>query len=226
MLIFLLASFLMGCTANNVDDSTAVNLHQSASVTDADDDAPEWVQKEKTDSRLFSGLNLDGIGDLDDEVYVSIYHFGEYDDNITVLQIHLGTGETIAKIFPVFGAYTLQTGHLFSEEKEAIILEIEVPGSNYGAANVFVLDVCAAEIDPVPSVVTRLDSTVDSAIAGTDNTLSDFGEITNGTTVVDVEDFPLQGLMIYFTGANGQWRELYELLFWSDSGWSTKSEMF
>ena len=47
MLIFLLASFLMGCTANNVDDSTAVNLHQSASVTDADDDAPEWVQKKK-----------------------------------------------------------------------------------------------------------------------------------------------------------------------------------
>ena len=105
-------------------------------------------------------------------------------------------------------------------------MEIEVPGSNYGAANVFVLDVCAAEIDPVPSVVTRLDSTVDSAIAGVDNTLSDFGEITNGTTVVDVEDFPLQVLMIYFTGANGQWRELYELLFWSDSGWSTKSEMF
>lgn len=67
---------------------------------------------------------------------------------------------------------------------------------------------------------------LDSAIAGTDNTLSDFGEIPNGTTVVDVEDFPLQGLMIHFTGANGQWRELYELLFWSDSGWSTKSEMF
>ncbi len=63
---------------------------------------------------------------------------GDFEDNITVMRIHLGTGETMAKVFPVYGNFSLQTGRLFSENKDALILEVENPTSSYGAANILV----------------------------------------------------------------------------------------
>ena len=43
--------------------------------------------------------------------------------------------ETIANVFPAHGSYNFLTGKLFSQDqdKEAIVLEISVPGSNYNA---------------------------------------------------------------------------------------------
>ncbi len=51
--------------------------------------------------------------------------------------------DALAKVFPVYGNFSLQTGRLFLENKDALILEVENPTSNYGAANIFVLDVFA-----------------------------------------------------------------------------------
>ena len=65
---------------------------------------PIWAQGKQTDGQLFQGLNLDGVGNADDEAYVSICQYGEYDEMVTILRIHLGTGETLANIFPVHGA--------------------------------------------------------------------------------------------------------------------------
>ncbi|BDE87322.1 hypothetical protein CE91St42_17800 [Oscillospiraceae bacterium] len=76
---------------------------------------------------------MDGIGNADDEAYVSIFEYGEYNEKITVLRIHLGTGETVANVFPVCGPYNFLTGKLFSKDKDAIVLEVPVSGSNYGA---------------------------------------------------------------------------------------------
>ena len=58
--------------------------------TAAGSQVPYWAQGVQQDGKLFQGLNLDGVGDADDEAYVSIYKFG--DDNhsswVTVLRVH------------------------------------------------------------------------------------------------------------------------------------------
>lgn len=59
------------------------------------EDVPFWTTGNQTDGELFQNLNLDGIGDFDDEAYVSIYQFGDYEEKITVVSIHLGTGSGI-----------------------------------------------------------------------------------------------------------------------------------
>lgn len=146
---------------------------------------PIWAKGVQSRTKLFQHLNLDGIGDADDEAYVSIYQFGDYGDSITVLRIHLGTGETMSKIFPVYGPYSFQTGKLFSENKDAIILDIEVPESNYDAATVFAVDVFPVGGDPFPVSIVRLDTTN-----------STIPLIHSGTQVIDIEGSSLQGLEI------------------------------
>ncbi len=169
---------------------------------------------------MYQGLNLDDVGDADDEVYVSVYEFGDYEDNITVMRIHLGTGETMAKVFPVYGRFSLQTGRLFSENKDALILEIENPTSNYGAADIFVLDVFALGRDPFPSTVVRLDTTtIPAALSFEDRTLH-FENITSGTKLIDIEGMPLQGLEVYAVGPEGNWQEIRNTLCWTEAGWS------
>lgn len=82
------------------------------------DDKPIWAMGTQVDGELYQNLNLDGIGDFDDEAYVSICQFGDYEDKVTVVSMHLGTGETVAQVFSVYGDYTLQTGRIFSEKKD------------------------------------------------------------------------------------------------------------
>ncbi len=146
--------------------------------------APVWAKVVETKAQLFTGLNLDGVGDSDDSAYISIYHLGDYGDSITALRIHLGTGETISKIFPVNGIYSFQTGKLFSEDKDAIILDIQDLGSNYNAATIFAVEVSPAG-DSFPEAIVRLDTT---------NSLVPL--IYSGVQVIDIEDSPLQGLEI------------------------------
>lgn len=52
----------------------------------------------------------------------------------------------MVQVLPVYGDYSFLPGRLFSEEKDAIILEVKVPASNYGAATVFALDVFRLEL--------------------------------------------------------------------------------
>lgn len=62
-----------------------------------------WAQPIEEHGQLFSGLNLDGIGDHDDEAYVSLYvwdhnGFYRYDVSELVVRIKFGTGDTTAHI--------------------------------------------------------------------------------------------------------------------------------
>lgn len=188
---------------------------------------PSWATGTQMEGKLFQNLNLDGVGEADDEAYVSVYQFGDYEDKVTVICIHLGTGETMAKVLPVYGDYSFLTGRLFSEEKDAIILEVKVPASNYGAATVFAFDVFPVGVDSIPTVVTRLD-TSESIMLADGNIIEQSGfensEVTFGTEAFDVGDMACQGLSVYFIGEKGQFQERQRILYWIDNGWTIISE--
>ena len=50
------------------------------------------------------------------------------------------------------------TRKLFSQDKEAIVLEISVPESNYNAINLFILDVSPVDSTPIPTSTVRMDT--------------------------------------------------------------------
>lgn len=236
VLVVVVVLMITGCgNANNTeilndsDNQMADNIERTDTVeneviiedtVDAED-VPFWTTGNQTDGELFQNLNLDGIGDFDDEAYVSIYQFGDYEEKVTVVSIHLGTGETVAQVFPVYGDYSLQTGKIFSDEKDAIILEICDFTSNYGAASVFVLNVSPADVDPIPWVGTLLNTTESIMLADGDiieNSLLT-NQVTGGTEVVDIEGMPRQGVSIYFIGEKGRYQEVERTLYWTDAGW-------
>lgn len=187
---------------------------------------PQWTQGCELEAALFSQLNLDGVGESDDEVYISTLQFGDYEDKCTVLRVHLGTGETMARILPVYGHYTMQTAPLFSEEKEAVLLEVQVPASNYGAAYLFAFDIFPAGSDPVPGIVDRLNTAQSSMVLSPDQELVSLEGMTDGTAPVQVEGSSLEGLAVYSIGPNGEYREVQYTLLWTggnsgpDDGWS------
>lgn len=204
-----------------IDDTITTDVESSAVVNE-----PSWATGTQTEGKLYQNLNLDGIGEADDEAYVSVYQFGDYEDKTTVISIHLGTGETMAQIFPVYGDYSFMTGKVFSEKKDAIILEVQVPASNYGAATIFVLDVNPVGVDPIPTVTTRLDT--ENSITLADGKVLENSFITNsvtsGTKIVDVSGMPRQGILIYFLDENGQYQGLQRIFYWTDNGWTVISE--
>lgn len=250
--IICILSFCAACAKNGIVKDPAKNacngLEEPSNAIALDGGAldgigkePLWAQGIQTEAELFSEMNLDGIGDSDDEAYVSIYQFGDFEDKVTILRIHLGTGETLAQVFPVYGHYTLQTGNLFSEDKEAIVLEIQDPTSNYGAATIFVADIFAGGIDPdIPcaSAALRLNtwqntytdpfakpSTLDS-----NGRSLDFDRIVFGTEIVNVQEMPLQGLKVCHLGPNDKFPGQSDILYWTgnecraDDGWSILTE--
>lgn len=198
---------------------------------------PQWAQAAETDGQLFQGLDLDGVGDADDEAYVSICQYGAYEEKLTVLRIHLGTGETMANVFPVYGCVRFLTGRLFSEERDAIVLEVAIPGSNYGGAHLFALDITPAGSAPVPESTVRMDTMQGISLnSGADlpkhfvsNSME--GSITALTSIVDLADSPLQGLEVHAAGdmvntENGQTEDLSQVFRWvggnsrGDDGWA------
>lgn len=234
---------ITGCrNSNSTEDFTGADSQIVETVQQADTEGvntenvidtegePSWAIGTQMEGELFQNLNLDGIGEADDEVYVSVFQFGDYEDKVTIIRIHLGTGETMAQVLPVYGDYSFLTGRLFSEEKDAVILEVQVPASNYGAATVFAFDVFPVGIDPIPTVVTRLDTSESIMLA--DGNIMDTsaltGSITNsvtfGTKVVDVSDMPQQGISIYFLADNGKYQGLRRIFYWTDDGWRIISE--
>ena len=218
----------------NIDYAALNEILENGSQTDTEENGNtidtenelSWANGTQIDGTLFQNLNLDGIGDSDDEAYVSIYQFGDYEEKVTVISIHLGTGETVAQVFPVYGDYSLQTGKVFSEEKDAIILEVCDSTSNYGAATVFVLNVSPVDVDPIPTVAIRLD-TAESIMLANGNIIENSvleNNVTSGTEVVNVEDMPRQGVLVYFIGEKGHFQEVERTLYWTDNGWTIISE--
>ena len=209
---------------NPADDEWVEQIIEN--TIDAEDE-PSWAKGTQIDGTLFQNLNLDGVGDSDDEAYVSIYQFGDYEEKVTVISIHLGTGETMARVFPVYGDYSLQTGRLFSEEQDDIVLQICDLTSNYGAATVFVVSVSPAGVDPIPSIGTPL-NTMESIMLADGNVFdtSIFPNlVTDGTKVVDIEGMPRQGVLIYSVGEEGEYQGLPRIFYWTDNGWTVLPEV-
>lgn len=169
-------------------------------------DQPIWAQPIEEHGQLFKGLNLDGIGDHDDEAYVSLYEwdhngFGRYDASELVVRIRFGTGETTAHIVHGVGSYQFYTAKLFSEKKDAIVLEVNIQYANSGLVSVFALDVYGpGEVDPFPSVVERLNTTGELPILSADGEKLYAGGLIRGTTITDIENKPLQGIVLHSSG--------------------------
>lgn len=219
--ISLICIFAMaGCDEKTNNDQSDVQKYYFSEI----EPEPPWAQGTQSDGQLFQGLNLDGVGDSDDEVYVSIFQYGAFEEKITSLRIRLGTGETMANVFPLYGPYNLLTGKLFSTDKEAIVLEIPVPGSNYGAVNIFALDIAPVGADPVPTSTVRMDTIKGIILNSGDSFPNGFNEALKQTTkIVDIEDSTLQGLEIH-ASLNGE--DVAETVHWlgnnygADDGWS------
>lgn len=183
--------------------------------------APDWAQGVQTDGQLFQSLNLDGIGDSDDEAYVSIWQFGDYEEKVTVLTVRLGTGETMAKIFPVYGFIRLQTGKIFTEDKEAIALEIGDLTSNYNAASLYILDICPMGPAPsIPEIGVRPDRTTSQRLFQGDPVPDGDNVITQrGTEITDLAGSSLQGVKVYTIDPTGREEQLVKTLYWKDGAW-------
>lgn len=210
----------------------AVQNNQSASGQQA----PSWAQPVSREDKLWQGLNLDGTGDADDEVYVNVYQFGDsnYNTESTVLYVRLGTGEVLAEVLPVSGFVRLQTGKLFSEDREAIVLEIENRTSNYSAADYFVFDVEFSDspepkhpymrlmletvntgtsedlynMDPAPYALRYLEESVFKTLL--DSTIE-------GAQITDIEGSLLQGIELPLANFADKWEEGPKVrLFWND----------
>lgn len=191
-------------------------------------DEPLWAQPIEEHGQFFTGLNLDGIGDHDDEAYVSLYDwdhngYGRYDASELVVRIRFGTGDTTAHIVHAVGSYQFYTAKLFSEKKDAIVLEVNTQYANSGLVSVFALDVYGTgEVDPFPSVVERLNTTGEAPILSADGEKLYAGGLIQGTTITDIENKPLQGIILHssgegYSGPIGD-RES-QTIYWNGDGW-------
>lgn len=208
LLIGFIASTILLCSSCGIN-SDNTPPEESTIPTISREKVPSWIQSGQEDGVLYQGLNLDGVGELDDDAYVCTYHFGDYEDKITVLFVHLGTGETIAKPISAYGKSNLQTGRLLSEDRDSILLEIAVPGSNYGAANLFVLGIettanGANDVKRDPVITTFLETNNAILEKGNDvpqtfaNSIVDKlnGDFVEGASVTSAVENELQGVNI------------------------------
>ena len=194
----------------------------------AEEDAAASQSVSPIEVHLLENLNLDGVGDADDTASVCIYQFGEYGGEATVLQITLGTGETLANVFPVSGTVTaLLYGPLFAEDKNALVLEITDRTSNYGAAALFAVDVCPAGVDPTPASVVRLDTTTGITLREGELPSAFQTTLTCGAEFAELPDSPLRGIVLH-AWENGS--SVERTLFWeggnffADDGWALQPE--
>lgn len=224
--------FSVGCSSGMRDQS---NNNQQGTISTSESnpsegsDEPIWAQPVEEHGQLFTGLNLDGIGDYDDEAYVSLYSwdhngFDRYDAAQLVIRIRFGTGDTTAHIVQAVGSYQFYTARLFSEKKDAIVLEVNNQYANSGLVSVFVLDIYGVgEADPFPSVVERLNTTGEVPILSTDGEKLYTGSLIQGTTITDIEDKPLQGIALHSSGDGYSGpiddREI-QTIYWNGEGWT------
>ena len=145
-----------------------------------------------------------------------------------MLQITLGTGETLANVFPVSGTVTaLLYGPLFAEGKNALVLEITDRTSNYGAAALFAVDVCPAGVDPTPASVVRLDTTTGITLREGELPSAFQTTLTCGAELAELPNSPLRGIVLH-AWENGS--SVERTLFWeggnffADDGWALQPE--
>lgn len=189
---------------------------------------PLWAKPVEKYGQLFTDLNLDGVGDNDDAAYVSLYvwdnnGFDRYDASQLVVRIHFGTGDTTAHIVQAVGSYQFYTAKLFSEIKDAIMLEVNNQYANSGQVSVIALDVFGTgEADPFPSVVERLNTTGEEPVLTADGEKLYEGSLIKGTNITDIEGKPLQGIVLHSSGDGYAGpiddREV-QTIYWNGNGW-------
>lgn len=228
----LIVLFCTGCTsgAGSTPPSEPIILSSTTSPSETDELAP-WSTPTRTHEALYTNLNLDGTENADDEAYVSVYSWDDHSNSDTiVVSIRFGTGDTVTQIiaptdYSYAWGYEFYTGKLFSDKKDAIVIEVPVPQSNYGAADVYVFDVYGGNESNPPNVIERLNTETGSMRLPTGE-VSDIaqifpvGSITDGSEIVDIGETAVQGLKIYSTGSNGDWRERNQTIHWTDNGWT------
>lgn len=105
------------------------------------------------------------------------------------------------------------TGKLFSQDKEAIVLEISVPESNYNAINLFILDVSPVDNTPIPASTVRMDITKGICLNSVSDISNSFDtNIMGSTNIADVDGSSLQGLEIHAMGGNKE--DLSQIFCW------------
>lgn len=178
------------------------------------DQEPEWAQLTQLRGKLYQNLNLDGIGDSDDEVYISVIENpssgGSNRLTATALRIRLGTGQVITEIISTMGFPYLQTGNLLSADRDAIVLKIKDDG-NYSANVIYVYDLFKTSETAHGRLVKYLDTS--------QYQMPDTYMAAGGCEIVDVEGKDTQGLAIYLVGPKAEFRESKLTLWWDGSGW-------
>lgn len=106
--------------------------------------APTYPQFHVYDTASLDGLNLDGVGEDDDNA-LAIQYCMEDDSSersvaFTLLQVTLGTGETWVEKYDGFQFSELSTGYLTNKERVCVVLQLISRTSNYSSTDVHVLE--------------------------------------------------------------------------------------
>ena len=91
-----------------------------------------------------TGLTLDENGQKDDTVWLLRYEKDEeFQEGRVEVKVHLGSGEEQSLLVEEtsFAWLSAREGYLTSEQRQSVVLRLEYPGSNYGAANYYILEV-------------------------------------------------------------------------------------
>ena len=97
-----------------------------------------WNPSDGTCAWFYDGLNLDGVGTADDQLTAVSY--GIDVGCRTALQIALGTGEAVTWGYDDYSFLTFLPAYLSRPDRQSLVLELDVPYSNYGAASYVVLE--------------------------------------------------------------------------------------
>ena len=140
------ACILCGCAA---DEPPAESLEMAGEVKQAEQETERidteeeiaWYAHKEEQTKHFTDLDLDGIGENDDEAVLTTYRWeGSPENRYTVLSIKLGTGEVLSEGFPGWLSFLFQTGHITSMERESIVLEVSSVTSTFSASTVYVME--------------------------------------------------------------------------------------
>ncbi len=205
-------------------------------ISDMPDSPPTWASAELTSCDTYTGLNLDGFGTDDDEASVCVYGWG--DDGysyveVMVLCVRFGTGNTAARVVSALDGsfrYNFMTGKLCSARKDAIVIEISNPNSNFGAASIQVFDITNVMGHPERAGISERLNTSELqkkrfSIMEADKDavrwlLDGTGDFTEGTEIVDLEGRERQGLKLYSTSSTStDWRAMEQTIVWEADVW-------
>lgn len=114
-------------------------------------------------------------------------------------------------------------GHIFSEAKDAAVIQVGVPRSNYGASRLYVYNIYGAdETDPFPPLILeRFDCAGDNDfMPAIDADIQKDKIVVMGTEIVNMEGRSLQGIKLQFDNNNERWNNVEKTIYWTGDGWS------